>query len=111
MPQNKPLEFAANIKEMREFVTQKALDLTAVLRLDVATARRVLANHVQKLALTPKETPDGGVLEVSGDVDLFGGDDRVMHVVARDGFGLNYTHGFPLATMLIPRPETGVPPL
>jgi hypothetical protein len=32
-------------------------------------------------------------------------------VVARDGFGLNYTRGFPLATMLLPRPETGVTPL
>jgi hypothetical protein len=44
-----------------------------------------LAHHVQKLVLTPKETPDGQVLAVSGDVDLFGGDDRVMLMVARDG--------------------------
>jgi site-specific DNA recombinase len=82
---NKPLQFAANIEEMREFVAKKAMGLTAVLRSDVTTARRVLANHVQKLVLTPKEAPDGDVLEVSGDVDLFGGDDRVMQVVARDG--------------------------
>jgi hypothetical protein len=28
--------------------------------------------------------------------------------MARDGFGLNYTQGFPLATIVLPRPETDV---
>lgn len=30
-------------------------------------------------------------------------------VLAKDGFGLNYTQGFPLGTVLVPHPETGVP--
>jgi site-specific DNA recombinase len=80
-----PQQFTVSIQELRQFVTRKAFDLTAVLRSDAATARRALAHHVQKLVLTPKETPDGQVLAVSGDVDLFGGDDRVMLMVARDG--------------------------
>jgi site-specific DNA recombinase len=80
-----PQQFTVSIEELRQFVTRKAFDLTAVLRSDAATARRALAHHVQKLVLTPKETPDGQVLAVSGDVDLFGGDDRVMLMVARDG--------------------------
>jgi hypothetical protein len=50
-----------SIKELREFVARKAFDLTAVLRSDVPTARQALANHVQKLVLTPKETPDESV--------------------------------------------------
>src|SRR6266700_5182177 len=82
---DRPKRFALSIQDLREFVARKAFDLTSVLRSDVPTARRALANHVQKLVLTPKETPDGQVLAVSGDVDLFGGDDRVMLMVARDG--------------------------
>jgi hypothetical protein len=82
---NKPQDVTVSIKELREFVARKAFDLTAVLRSDVPIARQALANHLQKLVLTPKETPDGQVLAVSGDVDLFGGDDRVVLMVARDG--------------------------
>ena len=82
---NKPQQFTIQMQELRDFVAHKALDLTAVLRSDVVTARRALANHVQKLVLTPKETPQGPALEVSGDVDLFGGDNRVVLMVARDG--------------------------
>ena len=82
---NKPQQLSVGIQELQEFVTKKAFDLTAVLRSDAATARRVLANHIQKLVLTPKQSPDGQVLKVSGDVDLFGGDDRVVLMVARDG--------------------------
>jgi site-specific DNA recombinase len=82
---NSPKQFSVSIKEMKDFIARKVLDLTAVLRSDVPAARRALANHIRKLALSPKETPDGPMLEVSGDVDLFGGDDRVMLMVARDG--------------------------
>ncbi len=82
---NKPQDATVSIKELREFAARKAFDLTAVLRSDVPTARQALANHAQKLVLTPKETPDGQVLAVSMDVDLFGGDDRVVLMVARDG--------------------------
>lgn len=100
----KPKQFATSMQELREFVTRKAFDLTSVLRSDVPTARAALAKHLEKLVLTPKDTPDGPVFEVSGDVDLFGGDERVVQMVARDGFGLNYTPGFALATVLVPHP-------
>jgi hypothetical protein len=62
-----------------------------ILPADVSAARCVLAKHIQKLVLTPEETPEGPVLAVSGDVDLFGGDERVMLVVARDGIRQDYT--------------------
>lgn len=41
-------------------------------------ARQILANHIEKLILTPKETDNGPVYEVSGDIDLFGGDRTAM---------------------------------
>jgi hypothetical protein len=51
---NKPQEFAARIEEVPQVVAKKAMDLTAVLRSDATTARRALANHIQKLVLNPK---------------------------------------------------------
>lgn len=35
----------------------------------------------------------------------------LIQMMARDGFGLNYTQGLPLAIMLLPRLEAGVSPL
>jgi hypothetical protein len=46
----------------------KTLDLQSVLKGDVAAAGS--SNHIEKLMLTPKETPDGVVLEVSGEVEI-----------------------------------------
>jgi site-specific DNA recombinase len=80
---NTPHKLDVTIAELRKFVSEKALDLRSVLRADVAVARQALAKHIEKLVLTPKETPNGPALEVSGDVDLFAGDERVMQLVAR----------------------------
>ena len=80
------MNVAVTIADLREFVARKATDLGEILRADVTSARRALAKHVQKLVLTPQEIPDGPVFEVSGDVDLFGGDPCVVQMVARDGF-------------------------
>ena len=82
---NTPRDLEVTMADLRKFVAEKALDLQGVLRADVTAARQALAKHIEKLVLTPKETLDGPVLEVSGDVDLFGGDERVMQLVARDG--------------------------
>jgi site-specific DNA recombinase len=82
---NTPRDLEVTMADLRKFVAEKALDLQGVLRADVSSARQALAKHVEKLVLTPKETLEGPVLEVSGDVDLFGGDERVMQLVARDG--------------------------
>jgi hypothetical protein len=38
---------------------------------DPTRAKQELQKHVTKLVLTRKETPDGNVFEVSGDVSLF----------------------------------------
>ncbi len=82
---NQPMNVAVTMAELREFVARKAGELGEILRADVATARQALAKHIEKLVLTPQETPEGPVLEVSGDVDLFGGEPCVVQMVARDG--------------------------
>ncbi len=82
---NTPQDVSVSLERLQEFIAEKAAGLRSILKSDVAIARRALANHIQRLVLTPKETPEGAMLEVSGDVDLFAGDERVMQLVARDG--------------------------
>jgi site-specific DNA recombinase len=62
---NAPHDLEITMADLRKFVSEKALDLQAVLRADVTAARQALAKHIEKLVLTPKETPNGPVLEVS----------------------------------------------
>jgi hypothetical protein len=40
----------------------------------MGTVAQALGKHIKRLVLTPKEALAIPVLEVSGDVDLFGGD-------------------------------------
>ncbi len=82
---NKPLNLALTVADLREFVARQAADLGKLLRADVPTARQALAKHIQKLVLTPRQAAEGLVLEVSGDIDMFGGEQRVVQMVARDG--------------------------
>lgn len=63
---------------IRDFVEAKSLDLKAAFDAGPARAQQILANHVEKLILIPRESEDGPVFEVSGDIDLFGGDRTVM---------------------------------
>ncbi len=84
---NNPLDLAATVDEVRRFVKTKMEDLKAVLRSDAITAREVLSRHIQRLVLTPTETPEGPVYGASGDVDLFGYEKDLVLMVARDGIG------------------------
>lgn len=70
---------------MRMFFCERVSELRTLLCGDVDTARKALAKHVEKLVLTPKETPDGPVFEVTGDVEVFDPD--------RDGNGVCSTNG------------------
>jgi hypothetical protein len=88
--------------DLRKFVAEKALDLQGVLRADITAALQALTKHIEKLVLTTKETLDGPVLEVSGDVDLFGGG-RACNAVGGQGrnrtalHDLEVTHGWDCA--------------
>jgi DNA invertase Pin-like site-specific DNA recombinase len=56
--------------EIREFLRQESKDFCDALTGDPEFARLEIQKRIKKLVLTPKETPDGAVLEVYGDVAL-----------------------------------------
>lgn len=80
---NQPLDLAFSLELIRDFVAKKALDVRSAFDAEPGKARQILANHIEKLILTPRETEDGPVYDVSGDIDLFGGDQAAMGLVIK----------------------------
>lgn len=89
--------------EIREFVRRKSQELADVLLGDPATAKQELQKRITKLVLNPKETPDGWVLEVSGDVALLSQPDSdVMLTNSREGIAEHYIHpAIPLTGVIL----------
>jgi site-specific DNA recombinase len=79
---NQPLDLAFSIETIRDFVADKTLDFKAAFDSEPVKAKEILARHIERLVLTPREAEDGPVYDVSGDIDLFGGDGRAMTLVA-----------------------------
>jgi hypothetical protein len=67
-------------QQINGFLKRKSWVFADFLTGDPTRAKQELQKHVTKLVLTRKETPDGNVFEVSGDVSLFveGKDDVVV---------------------------------
>ncbi len=63
------LEFS--LESIRDFVADKALDFKAAFDSEPVKAKEILACHIDQLVLTPRETDEGPVYDVSGDIDLF----------------------------------------
>jgi DNA invertase Pin-like site-specific DNA recombinase len=78
---NQPLDLAFSLESVRDFVSEKAFDLRTAFDFEPSKARQILANHLERLVLTPRDASDGPVYEVSGDIDLFGEDRKVMSLV------------------------------
>ena len=57
-------------EQIREFLRQECQDFCDALAGDPEFARQEIQKRIKTLVLTPKDTPDGRVLEVSGDVAL-----------------------------------------
>jgi site-specific DNA recombinase len=57
-------------EQITEFLRQECQDFCDVLAGDPDLARQEIQKRIKKLVLTPKRTPDGHVLEVSGDLAL-----------------------------------------
>ncbi len=57
-------------EQIREFLRQECKDFCDALTSDPEFARQEIQKRIKKLVLTPKETPEGWVLEVTGDVAL-----------------------------------------
>lgn len=79
---NQPLDVAFSLESIRDFVAEKTLDFKAAFDAEPSKAKEILARHIERLVLTPRETADGMVYDVSGDIDLFGGDGKAMTLVA-----------------------------
>jgi site-specific DNA recombinase len=67
-PASKRLRFTD--EQIREFLQRESQDFCDALAGDPEFARQEIQKRIKKLVLTPKETPDGPVLEVSGDLAL-----------------------------------------
>lgn len=87
--------------EIRTFLRQKAQQFCDVLVGDPALARQELQKRLTKLVLTPKHTAEGAVLEVTGDIGLFVGDD-VMHINSLEGIAQHYINAsLPLVCIVL----------
>jgi hypothetical protein len=60
-----------SVDEIREFLRKESKDFCEVLVGDPEISKREIQKRIKKLVLTPKQTPNGAVLEVTGDVGLF----------------------------------------
>lgn len=57
--------------------------------------------EILNLIVTPRETPDGAVLEIKGDVELFRGGDVLLEV-SLDGIAQHYINAtIPLASVIL----------
>lgn len=66
-----PIRLAFAENEIREFLRKESKDFCNVLGADPELAKREIQKRIKKLVLAPKQTPNGTVLEVTGDVGLF----------------------------------------
>ena len=57
------------------------MDFKAAFEAEPGKAKEILAGHIDQLVLTPREGEDGMVYDVSGDIDLFGGDGKAATLV------------------------------
>jgi site-specific DNA recombinase len=77
-------------EQVREFLRKESSDFCEVLTGDPETAKREIMKRINQLVLTPKQTPNGTVIEVAGDVELFRHEDVVLNN-SMDGTAQQYT--------------------
>jgi hypothetical protein len=82
---NQPPDIAVSLEDLREVLHGRAAEIGALLRGEVEVARLALAKYVDRLVLTPKDTPEGPVLEISGSVEIFNGNETGDGVCISNG--------------------------
>jgi hypothetical protein len=90
-------------EQIREFLREECQDFSDVLAGDPELARREIQKRVKNLIVSPKPTPEGTMLEVTGDVQLFQSGGRgVLLGVSMEGIPQHYTASeFPLAGIVL----------
>lgn len=82
---NQPRDFALSIEDLRQFLYGRAAEISSLLHGDVESARHALGKYVERLVLTPRDTPEGPLLEVAGNVELFNGSEEGDGVCISNG--------------------------
>jgi DNA invertase Pin-like site-specific DNA recombinase len=77
-------------EQIREFLRKESEDFCELLKGDSEKARQEIQKRIKKLVMTPKETPNGAVLEVSGDIELLRTGD-VLDESPLEGIAQHYT--------------------
>jgi site-specific DNA recombinase len=77
-------------EHIRGFLRKESQDFCEVLKSDSERARQEIQKRIKKLVMTPKETPNGAVLEVSGDIELLRTGD-VLDESPLEGIAQHYT--------------------
>jgi hypothetical protein len=77
-------------EQIREFLQKECKDFCELLKGDPEVAKREIQKRIKKLVLTPKQTPTGTMLEVTGDMELFQHQD-VMLNNSLERIGQHYT--------------------
>jgi hypothetical protein len=67
-------------EDILAFLRQERQNFCDALTGNPEVAKREIQKHIKQLIMTPKETPDGSVLEVTGDVAMFVGSDVLVGV-------------------------------
>jgi len=86
-----PTRLVFSESEIREFLRRESKDFCSVLVADPEVAKREIQKRIKKLVLTPKQTANGTVLEVTGDVGLFQRPDVMVNNLM-DETAQHYTH-------------------
>ena len=76
-------------ERIREFLQQSSQQFCDVLLSDPVRGKQEIQKRITKLVLTPRETPDGRRLEVTGDVGLFSGN-GVLENKSLEGIAQHY---------------------
>lgn len=78
-------------EQIREFLRKECKDFCEVLVGDPELAKQEIQKRIKKLVLMPKQTLNGTVLEVTGDVELLQEQEGVMLDSSMEGIAQHYT--------------------
>jgi len=87
-------------EQIREFLRKECKEFCEVLVGDPELAKQEIQKRIKKLVLTPRQTPNGTLLELSGDVQLFQHED-VMLNSSLEGTAQHYTRPRIVITIIL----------